>query len=119
MQDYGQDKLEIIDSNSHVVLNIPNSVTIGKWYHAEVHRKNKEIITYINGIECPHYFVEKVVRFDHIYFFNAGGTFTGGGYFKNIKIYDSYIAESTFQYNKLYKNEDNIYGIAKNNSSTT
>lgn len=115
MQDYGYPNLTVFPGN--VNLGLPYSKTIGKWIHVEIHRNKSEIIIFINGIECPH-FTYSIFTLNYMYFFNAGDHKTGGGYFKNIRIYDSYTEESITLYYNLYNNDENVYSITKNNSST-
>lgn len=87
--------------------------TIGVWYHAEIHRKNRTLQFYFNGklmFESTH---DAIPKMDHVFFFNAGSHQTGGGYVKNVKLYDSSRAESSITYYRMNENNDNAYGVRK------
>ena len=115
-QNYGQPYMIISSKEDYSDLKTlfdSTKETIGVWYHAEIHRKNKTLQFYFNGklmFESTH---DAIPKMDHVFFFNAGSNQTGGGYVKNVKLYDSSRAESSITYYRMNENDDNIYGILK------
>ena len=115
---YGYPNLGILfskndgSSKPDINLNIEQSKTIKQWIHTEIHRNNKEFTIIIynhNGDRTSVKFTVSLYPISKVHFFNAGGYQTGGGYFKNLKIYNSYMEESLNPYHYLYQNNDNVY----------
>ena len=100
-------------------LGLKQSETIGIWLHTEIHRKDKDFTVFVftaNGKSSTvNFTTDKIFPMSKIHFFNAGNYQTGGGYYKNIKLYDSYIAESIIGYNNLYKKDNYVFGYQGGN----
>lgn len=115
-QNYGHPYMYIATKENESNLTVlfdSTKETIGVWYHAEIHRKNRTLQFYFNGklmFESTH---DAIPKMDHVFFFNAGSHQTGGGYVKNVKLYDSSRAESSITYYRMNENNDNAYGVRK------
>ena len=115
-QNYGHPYMIISSKEDYSDLNTlfdSTKETIGVWYHAEIHRKDRTLQFYFNGklmFESTH---DAIPKMDHVFFFNAGSYQTGGGYVKNVKLYDSSRAESSITYYRMNENNDNAYGVRK------
>ena len=100
-------------------LGLKQSETIGIWLHYEIHRKGKEFTVFVynsNGKNSVVNFTStEIFPVSDVHFFNAGNYQTGGGYYKNIKLYDSYVAESIIGYNNLYKKDNHVFGYQGGN----
>ena len=111
-QGYGYPNLILIKNwgENHGDLKTPRSETINKWLHIEIHRKEKQYDILYDGVTKLIWTDSQIPTVNHIYFYNAGSNQTGGGYFKNIRIYDNYYEESMECLHKLYNLKDNMYG---------
>ena len=121
-QNYGHPYMIISSKEDYSDLNTlfdSTKETIGVWYHAEIHRKDRTLQFYFNGklmFESTH---DAIPKMDHVFFFNAGSHQTGGGYVKNVKLYDSSRAESSITYYRMNENNDNAYGILRKRRNDT
>lgn len=82
---------------------------IQQWYTAQISREGDELSCYINGI-LVHTANYKLPTIRQVHFFNAGSYQTGGGYVKNVKIYNR---ATIYNYHNLFNNGTAIYGIKK------
>ena len=122
-QNYGYPYLYVTtkqDESDKKVLFNDTTETIGKWYHAEAHRKGHKLELYFNGelvFEAEH--PDYLPVLNHVYFFNAGSHQSGGGYVKNLRLYDSYYTESALPMYSLIEKNNDMYGIKAGDTSGT
>ena len=105
-----------IQSQNMASFNVPEEVTVGRWFHMEIHRQgttnytfcidNKVVLTHISSTQST---VSRLNFFNHG---GGGGNLKHGGYLKNLRIYNNWKTETLGPIWAIYQNKY-IYGIKK------
>lgn len=82
---------------------------IKRWYTIQVSRDGNDLRCYIDG-ELVHSATYKLAVPTQVHFFNGGSHKTGGGYVKNVMVYDQ---ATIYNYYNLFSNSATAYGIRK------